>query len=88
MALGLSGGFIGGAINMIAGMLFDSGIIGIIAGVVVFIGGQFFNIFLSALGAYVHSIRLIFVEFFGKFYEGGGIPFNLFRSEAKYINLK
>lgn len=88
MALGLSGGFIGGAINMIAGMLFDSGIIGIIAGVVVFIGGQFFNIFLSALGAYVHSIRLIFVEFFGKFYEGGGKPFNIFRSEAKYINLK
>ncbi|MCQ1528147.1 V-type ATP synthase subunit I [Lutispora saccharofermentans] len=88
MALGLSGGFIGGAINMIAGMLFDSGIVGIIAGVVVFIGGQFFNIFLSALGAYVHSIRLIFVEFFGKFYEGGGKPFNLFRSEPKYINLK
>lgn len=88
MALGLSGGFIGGAINMIAGMLFDSGIIGIIFGVVVFIGGQFFNIFLSALGAYVHSIRLIFVEFFGKFYEGGGKQFNLLRSEPKYINLK
>lgn len=88
MALGLSGGFIGGAINMIAGMLFDSGIVGIIGGIVVFIGGQFFNIFLSALGAYVHSIRLIFVEFFGKFYEGGGKRFNLFRSEPKYINLK
>lgn len=88
MALGLSGGFIGGAINMIAGMLFDSGIIGIIFGAVVLVGGQFFNIFLGALGAYVHSIRLIFVEFFGKFYEGGGKPFNPFRSEAKYINLK
>lgn len=88
MALGLSGGFIGGAMNMIAGMLADSGVLGIIAGVVIFIGGQFFNIFLSALGAYVHSIRLIFVEFFGKFYEGGGKPFNLFRSEPKYINLK
>ena len=88
MALGLSGGFIGGAINMIAGMLFESGIFGILGGVIVFIGGQFFNIFLSALGAYVHAIRLIFVEFFGKFYEGGGKPFNLFRSEAKYINLK
>ena len=88
MALGLSGGFIGGAINMIARMLFDSGIVGIVGGVVVFIGGQFFNIFLSALGAYVHSIRLIFVEFFGKFYEGGGKRFNLFRIEPKYINLK
>jgi len=88
MALGLSGGFIGGAMNMIAGMLFDSGVLGIMPGVIIFVGGQFFNIFLGALGAYVHSIRLIFVEFFGKFYEGGGIPFKLFRSEPKYINLK
>ncbi|SHI61946.1 V-type ATP synthase subunit I [Lutispora thermophila] len=88
MALGLSGGFIGSAMNMIAGDLFNSGVVGIIIGVIIFIGGQFFNIFLSALGAYVHSMRLIFVEFFGKFYEGGGIPFKLFRSEPKYINLK
>lgn len=88
MALGLSGGFIAGAVNMIAQMLAESGIIGIILGGIIFIGGQIFNLGLSLLGAYVHSIRLIFVEFFGKFYDGGGKGFNLFRSKPKYINLK
>jgi len=50
--------------------------------------GQLFNVFLSLLGAYVHTIRLTYVEFFGKFYDGGGREFNIFRSKPKYINLK
>lgn len=88
MALGLSGGFIASAINMMVTMLFDLGFVGVIAGIIVFIGAQLFNVFLSLLGAYVHTIRLTYVEFFGKFYEGGGNEFNLFRSKSKYINLK
>ncbi|MBS3994290.1 MAG: V-type ATP synthase subunit I [Alkaliphilus sp.] len=88
MALGLAGGFIAGAVNMMAGMLAEKGIIGMILAVVIFIFGQLFNLGLSLLGAYVHTIRLTFVEFFGKFYEGGGKEFNSFRSKPKYINLK
>jgi V/A-type H+-transporting ATPase subunit I len=37
--------------------------------------GHFFNLLLSALGAFIHSARLIFVEFFGRFYEPGAQPF-------------
>ena len=88
MALGLSGGFIASSINMMAGMVAEKGFIGIIFAAIIFIGGQLFNLGLSLLGAYVHTIRLTFVEFFGKFYEGGGVGFNLFRSNTKYINLK
>lgn len=88
MALGLSGGFIASSINMMANMVAGKGIIGIIGAIVIFIGGQVFNFGLSLLSAYVHSIRLTFVEFFGKFYEGGGKGFNLFRNKTKYINLK
>ncbi len=88
MALGLSGGFIAGAINMMAGMLTDKGILGMVFAFIIFVIGQVFNLGLSLLGAYVHAIRLIFVEFFGKFYGGGGKKFNIYRSEAKYINLK
>lgn len=88
MALGLSGGFIASAINMMVDMLFAKGILGIIGGIAVFIIGQAFNVFLSILSAYVHTIRLTYVEFFGKFYEGGGKGFNLFRNNSKYINLK
>lgn len=88
MALGLSGGFIAGAVNMIARMLAESGVVGMVFAFVIFVGGQLFNLGLSLLGAYVHSIRLIFVEFFGKFYDGGGKAFNIYRSKEKYINLK
>ena len=64
------------------------GIPGMIAGVIVFLGGQAFNLFLSALSAYVHTSRLTYVEFFGKFYDGGGKPFKLFRNKSKYINVE
>jgi len=37
--------------------------------------GHLFNFCISVLGAFVHSMRLIFVEFFGRFYEGGSRPF-------------
>ncbi|WAA11725.1 V-type ATP synthase subunit I [Fervidibacillus halotolerans] len=88
MALGLSSAFIASAINMMVGMLFKMGIIGIIFGLIVFVVGQAFNIFLSLLGSYVHTIRLTYVEFFGKFYEGGGKAFQTFRSDSKYIHIK
>ena len=86
MALGLSGGFIASAINMIAGMI-GRNWFGMIFIPVILIVGHLFNMFLSFLGAYVHTSRLMYVEYFGKFYEGGGKPFKDFRTENKYINL-
>ena len=86
MALGLSGGFIASAINMIAGMI-GGNWFGMIFIPVILIVGHLFNMFLSFLGAYVHTSRLMYVEYFGKFYEGGGKPFKDFRTENKYINL-
>lgn len=87
MALGLSGGFIAMAINMMIGML-PKNPIGMILGVVIFLGGHAFNIFLSYLSAYVHDIRLSYVEFFGKFFTGSGKVFNVFKNDTKYINIK
>lgn len=89
MALGLAGAFIGVAVNMIVKTIAGGGSIGgIIGAAAVFIFGQILNFGLSALSAYVHALRLIFVEFFGKFYEGGGVTFESVRNETKYINIK
>lgn len=86
MALGMAGGYIAFSVNMIAGMAWG-GIIGSIFAIIILVFFHAFNLFLSCLGAYVHALRLIYVEFFGKFYEGGGKAFRYFRGETKYINL-
>lgn len=88
MALGLSGGYIGYAANYICSMLVKGGIGGIIGAVVVFVFFHLFNMFLTFLSGYVHSARLTYVEFFGKFYEGGGTAFKNFRSTPEYIEYK
>lgn len=88
MALGLAGGSLAGAFNMIIG-LFSSNIIALILfGPLLFVFGHLFNLALGLLGAYVHTCRLQYVEYFGKFYEGGGRSFTPFKAGEKYINLK
>ena len=87
MALVLSGSFLGLAINMIAGMLFESNILGKLFAIVIFIVFQLFNAFLSYLSAYVHTARLTYVEMFNKFYEGGGIPFKKMIENSDYFNI-
>jgi len=87
LALGMATGVIANVINMMASM-FGGGVIGAILFIIVFILGHTLNFGINALGAYVHTNRLQFVEFFGKFYEGGGKPFKAFKNEDKYIELK
>lgn len=87
-ALALSGAYIGSAVNMIAKMVFDMGVLGIVPGVAVIVIFHAFNLFLSSLSGYVHSMRLIYVEFYGKFYEGGGVNFDKLRADGKYIEIK
>ena len=86
LALGLGTGVIASVINTL-GTLFGFSPFGIILLIIVFIIGHTFNIAINALGAYVHSSRLQYVEFFGKFYEGGGKRFEPFKRNTKYITL-
>lgn len=87
LALGLATGVIASVVNQM-GSMFGSGIVGFIAFLIVFVVGHSMNMAINLLGAYVHTNRLQFVEFFGKFYEGGGRPFNPFKQETKYVDIK
>jgi V/A-type H+/Na+-transporting ATPase subunit I len=86
MALGIAGGSIAGAMNLIMG--YFPGISLFIVGPVFFIIVQIFNLLLGLLGAYVHTCRLQYVEYFSKFYSGGGRPFAPFTMSNKYIKIK
>lgn len=86
MALGLAGASIASAMNLIIGYL--PGLSFFIIGPVFFIAIHIFNLLLGLLGAYVHSLRLQYVEFFGKFYSGGGKPYNPFKMTNKFIKVK
>ncbi len=87
LALGLATGVIASVINQM-GSMFGTGVVGTILFIVVFIFGHILNLAINLLGAYVHTNRLQFVEFFGKFYEGGGRPFNPFTTNTKYVDIK
>jgi len=87
LALGLATGGIGMVINVVAGMAKGIPLVGYGAMIVVLIGGHAFNLAVNALGGFVHSARLQYVEFYPKFFEGGGKPFVPFKKELKFTRL-
>lgn len=87
LALGLATGVIASVINQMGSMA-GGGVFGAIVFILVFLGGHTFNICINLLGAYVHTNRLQFVEYFGKFYEGGGRAFEPFTTNTKYVDIK
>jgi len=87
LALGLATGVIASVVNMMGSML-GGGVLGAIVFILVFLVGHLLNFLINLLGAYVHTNRLQYVEFFGKFYDGGGLAFRPFRSANKYTEIK
>ncbi|MCI9196068.1 MAG: V-type ATP synthase subunit I [Angelakisella sp.] len=86
MALGLATGVIAQVVNTM-GTLPGANIIGVVVFVAVFLLGHVLNLAINALGSYVHTSRLQYVEFFGKFFEGGGQPFRPLKAATKYVSV-
>ena len=87
LALSLSSAVIAMVVNLLATMLGFSPV-GIIAFLIIFTLGHGINFALNLLSAYIHSSRLQYLEFFGKFYEGGGREFEPISIKSNRVNLK
>lgn len=87
LAMGLSTAVVASVVNTL-GLLGGKSVGGLVLFAFVFIIGHIFNMSINLLGAYVHTSRLQYVEFFGKFYEDGGKPFKPLKIAGKYTKIK
>ncbi len=88
--LGLSTAVIGMVVNEICKVIINIltfngiSVLGVIVAIPIFAVGHVFNIAINTLGTYIHDARLQFIEFFGRFFEGGGHVFKPLGSNTKY----
>lgn len=88
LALGLATSIIASIVNELS-VMFDMPIVlKALAAVIILVVGHAVNFAINALGAYVHTCRLQYLEFFGKFYTGGGVAFSPLKINTKYIKLR
>lgn len=87
LALGLATSALAYAVNLIAAMVKDVPYFGFIFMAAILIVGHLFNLALNILGAFIHSARLQFVEFFGKFVQGSGRNYLPFKRQERYVEL-
>jgi V/A-type H+-transporting ATPase subunit I len=101
LALGIAGSVIALSINLILGLMYHglmpteiTPLSAIYAGLLLiglafaFIAAHSFNIFISSLGCFIHTMRLHFAEFFGKFYESGGEKFAPFKAKRRFTKVE
>lgn len=85
MALSLSTAVIAYVMNLLAEMVMGN-LVGYFFAALIYFIGHIFNLLMGLLSAYVHDSRLQYIEFFGKFYEGGGEKFAPLSYKLKYID--
>lgn len=88
LGLGLASASIAQVVNFLASLVGGGrGAVGVILFIVIEIAGHLLNFAINALGSFVHSARLQYVEFFGRFFDGGGEEFKPFENNTKYVRI-
>ncbi|MDH7512119.1 MAG: V-type ATP synthase subunit I [Clostridiales bacterium] len=85
LALGMATSVIAMVVNTLSQTALGIPWVGWLFAALIFAGGHLFNLIISFLGGFVHSMRLQFVEFFTKFFQPGGKPFKPFKLENKFV---
>jgi V/A-type H+-transporting ATPase subunit I len=88
MALGLVTAGLAMALNQFAQLAYKIPFVGVIFAILILVVFHPLNIGINALGAFVHSLRLQYAEFFPKFFVGGGLPFEPLGKNYKHIYIK
>ena len=89
LALGLATAGMALAFNVVAQLLGEMiPLIGIVITIILIVFAHMINLGLQALGAGIHSLRLQYVEFFNRFYEGGGHEFTPFKIKRRYTKIE
>ena len=88
LALGLASSALGMIMSMLANLAGDIPYIGWALGITILLVGHVFGFAVNILGAFVHSLRLQYVEFFSKFYTGGGASFSPLCYKTSYVAIK
>ena len=87
-ALSLSTAGIALAVNLLANLVSEVPFVGLLLAFLIFLVGHTFGFVMNSIGSFVHSLRLQFVEFFGRFYEGGGDKFAPLKEDRYYSEVK
>jgi V/A-type H+-transporting ATPase subunit I len=87
LALGLGSAVIGTVVNLLGNMIAGVPVVGWTLAIVIVVGGHAFSLAINLLGAFVHAMRLQYVEFFSKFYSGDGVGFNPLSFHTQYVDI-
>ena len=88
LALGLATSALAFAVNLIAGMVNEMiPYVGIVFAIMVLLVGHAFTLAINTLGSFIHSARLQFVEFFGKFIASTGKEFKPLTRKKSYVHI-
>jgi V/A-type H+-transporting ATPase subunit I len=87
LALGLGSAAIAMVVNLLANLVAGVPYIGFLLGIFIFVLGHVFGMAINILGAFIHSLRLQYVEFFGKFYDASGEAFSPLSYATQYVKL-
>ena len=90
MALMLAGSVVAQVFNSLGAMPSEKGttVVTFFIFVLVFLVGHALNFALNLLGCFVHDLRLQCLEFFGKFYQDGGKPFEPLEINTKFVDVQ